>query len=131
MIVLDTHALVWWVGGDPRLSRKAHNAIRKELTGGRLGVSAISAWEIGMLVAKGRLTLGMDLDDWLDAVQAIQGVTLLPLTARAALDSTRLPGRLHGDPADRMIIATARTENVPLVTADQRIRAYRHVRTIW
>lgn len=131
MIVLDTHALVWWVGGDPRLSRKAHNAIRKELAVGCLGVSAISAWEIGMLVAKGRLALGMDLDNWLDAVQAIQGVALLPLTARAAFDSTRLPGRLHGDLADRMIIATARTENAPLVTADQRIRIYRHVRTIW
>lgn len=131
MIVLDTHTLVWWIAADARLSRKAANAIRKELPDGRLGIPAIAAWEIGMLVAKGRLTLGMDVDEWLDAVQAIQGVTMLPLTMRIALDSTRLPGSFHGDPADRMIVATARAENAPLLTADQRIRTYGQVRTIW
>ena len=131
MIVLDTHALVWWIAGDARLSRKAASAIRKELSGGCVSIAAISAWEIGMLVAKGRLALGMNVDEWLETVQAIPGVAVLPLTARVALDSTRLPGTFHGDPADRMIVATARAENSPLATADQRIRAYRHVRTIW
>lgn len=131
MIVLDTHVLVWWIAGDPKLSRKAANAIRKELPDGRLCVPAIAAWEVGMLVSKGRLTLGMDVDEWLEGVQAIRGVVVLPLTSRIALDSTRLPGSFHGDPADRMIVATARTENAPLVTADQRIRAYHNVRTIW
>ena len=131
MIVLDTHVLVWWIAGDARLSRKAASAIRKELSGGRVSIAAISAWEIGMLVAKGRLALGMDVDEWLETVQSIPGVAVLPLTARVALDSTRLPGTFHGDPADRMIVATARAENSPLATADQRIRAYRHVRTIW
>lgn len=131
MIVLDTHALVWWIGSDRHLSRAASSAIRNELSGGSLCISAISVWEIGMLVSKGRLALGMDADEWLNAVLAIQGVTLLPLTAKAALDSSRLPGTFHGDPADRMIVATARIENAPLVTVDKRIRAYRHVRTIW
>lgn len=131
MIVLDTHVLVWWIGGDPKLSRKASNTIRKELPNGNLGISAISAWEVGMLVAKGRLALGMETDDWLNSVLTVPNVTLLPLTAQVALDSTRLPGSFHGDPADRMIVATARAENSPLVTADQRIRAYRHLRTIW
>lgn len=131
MIVLDTHVLVWWIGGDPKLSRKASNTIRKELPNGNLGISAISAWEVGMLVAKGRLALGMETDEWLNSVLTVPNVTLLPLTAQVALDSTRLPGSFHGDPADRMIVATARAENSPLVTADQRIRAYRHLRTIW
>jgi PIN domain nuclease of toxin-antitoxin system len=131
VIVLDTHVLVWWIGGDPKLSRKASDTIRKELPNGNLGISAISAWEVGMLVAKGRLALGMETDEWLNSVLTVPNVTLLPLTAQVALDSTRLPGSFHGDPADRMIVATARAENSPLVTADQRIRAYRHLRTIW
>lgn len=131
MIVLDTHVLVWWIARDPHLSRKAANAIRKELQDGRLCIPAISVWEIGMLVAKGRLALGMDLDEWIDAVQAIAGVVVLPLTAKVALESTRLPDAFHGDPADRIIVALARVENLPLVTADQRILAYPHVRTIW
>lgn len=131
MIVLDTHVLVWWIGNDPHLSRKAASAIRKELASGHLGIPAISVWEIGMLVAKGRLALSMGVDEWIETVQAIQGVALLPLTASIVLDSSRLPGSFHGDPADRMIVTTARSENAPLVTADQRIRAYHHVRTIW
>lgn len=131
MIVLDTHVLVWWISGDPHLSRKAAAAIRKEYATGRLGLAAISTWEIGMLVAKGRLRLGMDVAEWLHTALAIRGMTLLPLSVNVALDSTQLPGEFHGDPADRMIVATARAENVALVTADQRIRAYRHVRTIW
>jgi PIN domain nuclease of toxin-antitoxin system len=131
VIVLDTHALVWWIQGDRRLSRNASKAIRAELANGRLGISSISFWEIGMLVAKGRLGLGMDASEWLEAVQAIKAVVVLPLAATVALDSTRLPGTFHGDPADRMIVATARAKNLSLVSADRRIRAYRHVRTIW
>jgi len=131
VIVLDTHALVWWIGGDPRLSRRAAGAIRKELASGQLGIPSISAWEIGMLIAKGRITLGMDVTEWLSAVLAVPGVTLLPLSAEIALDSTRLPGEFHDDPADRMVVATARAENAPLVTADRRILAYPHVRTLW
>ncbi len=84
-----------------------------------------------MLIAKGRITLGMDVTEWLSAVLAVPGVTLLPLSAEIALDSTRLPGEFHDDPADRMVVATARAENAPLVTADRRILAYPHVRTLW
>lgn len=131
MIALDTHVLVWWVVNDARLARKARSAISRELPDGRLGIPAICAWEIGMLVARGRLLLSMDVDRWFEAVQAVQGVVLLPLGIDVALDSTRLPGQFHGDPADRMIVATARAHNAPLISADPRIRDYRHVRTIW
>lgn len=131
MIVLDTHALVWWAGSDSRLSRKASTAIRAALKNGEVGLPMISVWEIGMLIAKGRLALNMSADDWMSAVQSIPNVQLLPLTTGIALDSTRLPGSFHGDPADRMIVATARAANAPLVTADRKIRAYRHVQTVW
>lgn len=131
MIVLDTHAVVWWIGGDPRLSRKAAAAIRNELSTGQVGIPSIGAREIGMLVARGVSRSAMDVTEWLDAVQAIPGVVVLPLSAKIALDSTRLPGKFHDDPADRMIVAPARAENAPLATADPRIHAYRHVRTTW
>lgn len=131
MIALDTHVLVWWVANDARLARKARSAISRELPDGRLGIPAICAWEIDMLVVKGRLLLSMDVDRWFEAVQAVHGVAVLPLGIDIALDSTRLPGQFHGDPADRIIVATARAHNAPLISADPRIRDYRHVRTIW
>lgn len=72
MIVLDTHALIWWVNGDKQLSAKARKAIETELSSeGQVIISAISAWEIAMLVAKGRLALTMDIDDWLETVASI------------------------------------------------------------
>lgn len=131
MIVLDTHALIWWANGDARLSRPARKAIRDEQPGGVVAVSAISAWEIALLVSKGRLALTMNVDTWLSAALALPGVRLVPVTLRVAVQSTRLPGAFHPDPADRMIVALARVHDAALVSADQRIRAYRHVRTIW
>ena len=133
MIVLDTHALLWWVSGDPRLSQPACKAIDQELQadGGGVLVSAISAWEVALLVDKERLTLSMSTDDWLSTVGEIDGVQFAPLDAATAVESTRLPGEFHKDPADRMIVALARRFNAALVTADEKILAYRHVRTIW
>lgn len=133
MIVLDTHALLWWASGDSQLSAKALSAITGVLEHpeGEILVSAISAWEIALLVDKGRLSLAMGLDDWLDAVQEIDGLRVVPLDAATAVESTRLPGNFHNDPADRMIVALARHFNAALVTADEKIRAYRHVRTVW
>lgn len=132
MIVLDTHALVWWVSGDEQLSLSARKAIQAELSkDGQIMISAISAWEIAMLVAKGRLALTMDVDDWLETVASIEGVSFVPVATDVAVQSVRLPGDFHPDPADRMIVALARHHSVPLVTAAAKIRAYRHVKTIW
>lgn len=131
MIVLDTHALVWWVNGDAALSKKAKSAIERELDGGQIIVSAISAWEIAMLVEHEKLVLSMDVLSWLGNVGQIDTVRFMPVDVEIGVKSTALPGEFHKDPADRMIVATARKLNVPLVTRDEKIRAYKHVKTIW
>lgn len=133
MIVLDTHALIWWVNDDSQLSLNARTAIEHEQQheDGIILISAMSAWEIALLVGRDRLTLGMNLDDWLETVSEIEGVRFVPVDEAVGVESTRLPGDFHKDTADRMITALARHFNVPLVTADERIRAYKHVRSVW
>lgn len=132
MIVLDTHALIWWAANDSRLSAKAAQAVAGERQGdGHVLVSAISLWEIAMLIEKDRLVLAMALDEWLVAVEAIDGLNVVSLGARTAMESVRLPGEFHSDTADRMIVALAREMNAPLVTADRKIRNYPYVKCIW
>ena len=132
MIVLDTHALVWWVNEDSRLTPRARSAIEDTLGGNdQVLVSAISAWELAMLVHRGRVALAMDIDEWLRTVQSIDGVSLVPVSAQVAAQSVTLPGQFHADPADRMIVALARELNVPLVTADEKMHRYPHVRWLW
>ncbi|MGI9282837.1 MAG: type II toxin-antitoxin system VapC family toxin [Endozoicomonas sp.] len=132
MIVLDTHTLIWWVSDHPSLSKKARKCIDTEQKNkGDIVVSSISAWEIAMLTSKGHLTLSIDIDSWLKLVGEIDRVTFLPIDNRVAVESTRLPGEFHKDPADRIITAQARALSAPLVTADEKILKYSHVKTIW
>lgn len=131
MIVLDTHALVWWVSGDSQLSRAAREAIEAEGQDGDILISAITAWEVAMLVKAGRLVLTMDAAAWLDTVVQVPGVRFVPVDVRISVQSVELPGEFHKDPADRFIVATARRLSAPLVTADLKIRDYPHVQTIW
>ncbi len=132
MIVLDTHILVWWCSGDSRLSAKAESRIEQAMKAGEeILISSITAWEIAMLVAKERLTLTMTVDSWLDTVAEIEAVTFVPLDNKVALESTRLPGEFHKDPADRMIVSLARTLSAPLITADEKILNYPHVKTVY
>ncbi|MBU59830.1 MAG: VapC toxin family PIN domain ribonuclease [Alcanivorax sp.] len=133
MIVLDTHTVIWWVNGGDGLSTEAAAAIDRERMSedGIILISSISAWEVAMLVGRGRLTLTMNVDDWLETVGRIPGVRFVPVDNQIGVESTRLPGDFHKDPADRLIVALARHLNIPLVTADQKIRAYRHVHAIW
>ena len=132
MLVLDTHVLLWWVNDSDLLSVKAKKAIEKTLfEGSEVIVSTISAWEVSMLIAKGRLILSMDVESWFDEVAQIDGVRFQPVDTEIGIKSTALPGSFHKDPADRMIVATARKLAVPLVTADEKIRKYQHVKTIW
>ena len=132
MIVLDTHVLLWWVNGSDLLSKAAAKAIRINLKqGSEIIVSTISAWEVSMLVDKDRLILSMDVESWFDEITQIDGVRFVPVDNEIAIKSTGLPGKFHKDPADRMIVATARKLAIPLVTADQKIKNYKHVKTIW
>lgn len=133
MIVLDTHTLIWWVNADKQLSKAATKAIEKELNdkNGQILISSISAWEIAMLIDKGRLTLSMDIDDWLDTIASINNVQFIPVDNKLGLQSVRLPGDFHPDPADRLIVALARHYSAMLITADKKIQDYQHVKTIW
>lgn len=131
MIVIDTHVLVWWVSGTEPLSKIAAKAIKNNLGKSEIIISSISAWEIAMLIGKNRLVLSMDVESWLDEVSQIDGVRFMPVDNEIGIKSTQLPGKFHKDPADRMIVATARKLAVPLVTADQRIIDYPHVKTVW
>jgi len=132
VIVLDTHVLLWWVNGGRELTVSAKQAIKQELSdAGEILISSITAWEIAMLVDKERLSLAMNIDDWFAVVGRIEGVRFVPLDNELAIQSVTLPGEFHKDPADRMITALARRHSIPLITADAKIRGYRHVKTIW
>ncbi|NJN82554.1 MAG: type II toxin-antitoxin system VapC family toxin [Caldilineaceae bacterium] len=129
MIVLDTHVFLWWVVDPDRLTNPQKDAIQRH-EAERIGVSAITCWEIAKLNQLGRLTLDRSLVDWLETALSYPGIELLPLTPEIAIASTQLPDGFHSDPADEMLIATARVFDCPLVTADRKVRAYPHVVTI-
>jgi PIN domain nuclease of toxin-antitoxin system len=131
VIVLDTGTWIWWVTDPSRLSARARRVIEHEEAQHGLVVSAISVWEVAVKVALGKLTIDRDVRTWVTLASSYPGVTLHPLEARDAVESTLLPGRFHRDPADRILIAIARRFDVDLVTSDRAIRRYRHVRTVW
>ena len=129
MITLDTHAWIWWTIAPDRLS----DAQRETISGNEddtIGVSAISCWEIAKLCEYGRLELPVELSEWFRVALAYPGVALLELTPEIAVESTRLPGNFHRDPADQIIVATARVHRCPLVTSDGKITNYPHVQTL-
>jgi PIN domain nuclease of toxin-antitoxin system len=132
VIVLDTHVLLWWVSGvTGRISPSARAALDAETRGGTILVSAISAWEIALLVARKRLELTLGVGDWLKTVAEVPGVDFVAVDRTLSVDSVELPGEFHRDPADRIIVATARSRACPLLTADEKILAYPHVQTVW
>ena len=128
MIMLDTHAWIWWASESPRITKRALDAIEKS---DALGVSIISCWEVAMLVAKQRIGFRMDVQDWIDQALERPKVLLVQLDAQIAVLSTRLPGEFHGDPADRIIVATCLQSALPLVTKDRGITDWRQIQIIW
>jgi len=130
-IVLDTHAWAWWVTKDRRLSRRARTAIERAAGRDELYLSIFSVWEMAKKVEKGQLALDRKLDEWLDLALEAEGLQLADLTRPIVVDSCRLPLPFHGDPADQLIVATARSLSATLITKDSRLREYAHVRTLW
>ena len=129
--VLDTHAWMWWVTEDRRLSPAARRAISAAEARQTLWVSLISAWEIAKKVEKHQLVLDRPLMDWLDLATTRPGVQMAELSRHVLVESCRLPARFTGDPADQIIVATARDREATLITKDERIREYGHVRSLW
>lgn len=131
MIVLDTHVLIWWIDSPEKLSPKAASIINREKDGGLILVSSISVWEIYLLLKKNRLGLKMETGDWFKEIESLPFVQFVPINNQIAAKSVNLPEIFHPDPADRIIVATAKEKGALLVTSDERIRNYKEVQSAW
>jgi len=124
-ILLDTHILIWWRLDSRRLSRDQIRILPdSENRGQPVAISAITLWEMAMLAARGRIGIGESLGGWLEEIESHPLVVVLPLTARIAAESVRLGPDFHNDPADQLIVATARLHGLHLMTGDERIRVW-------
>ncbi len=123
MIILDTHIWIWWVDENPKLRLAWKKLIAANIDNG-LGVCAISCWEVAKLVEHDRIALSCPIEEWMKDALDYPGVELLELLPQIAIDSTQLPGQFHHDPADQIIVATARFFDVPLLTGDAKIIDY-------
>lgn len=128
MIVLDTHALIWWQSEPKRLGKKAARALKNAK---RVGVPAVCLWEFAMLESKGRIKLDRTALEWLNAVLELPSVELLPLTPSVAVQSVRLSRAFHGDPADRLIVSAALVEAAPLLSADTKFDDVPGLELVW
>jgi PIN domain nuclease of toxin-antitoxin system len=125
LLLLDTHVWIWMVDcAAAELAARAIERIERASDAGAVRVAAISVWEVAMLQARGRLSLALEIDEWVRQALAAPGIQWVPLSPEIAVDSARLPGDPAGDPADRMLMATARRIGASLVTRDERILEY-------
>ena len=127
-LLLDTHVWLWWLTGQASLSGRERDSLDLAAARQELCVSAISLWEAQMLHAKQRIQLPLPFAEWLRRAAAPSIVRVLPLDAEVVIALDTLPARFHGDPADRIIVATARAHRLSLATHDERIRRSRTVR---
>lgn len=127
MIILDTHTWVWYAQGDPKLPPAFFDLLERSRSIG-LGISTISLWEIALANHRGRIDLPVPLEEWFAKALAFPGLGLLEITPEIAIESTRLPGDFHKDPADRIIVATSRIRDCELMSFDAKILSYEHVK---
>ena len=130
MLLFDTHAW-WWVINEPeRLSQNVNKLISETPTDQR-AIASISIWEFPMMVTRGRIRLRVSPEEWMEHAINRTGIAVLHLSPKIALESCNLPGKFHKDPADRIIVATARIHKLKLITKDQNIIDYPNVETVW
>jgi len=129
--LLDTHVWIWWNMHPQKLSSRVRALIAAPSRYEELLLSAISLWEFAKLLEKGRLAISCDPEEWLREALEMPKLRLVALSPSVAYRSTILPQPFHDDPADQIIVATAREENAAVLTSDQRIRSYPHCRSIW
>jgi len=129
-LILDTNAWLWLVDSPARIPGPVLSVL-SDSAHAPLGLSTISPWEVSKKVSLGKLELPLPLGQWMKAATREDGICLLPLLPGIAVDSAHLPGEFHRDPADQIIVATARHHAATLVTSDQRILDYPHVQTLW
>lgn len=123
-LLLDTHIWLWLVAGGPELSIEARRRIEGAAAAGTLRIAAISLWEIALLASHGRIVLGKSIGLWLEEALADPGPAIDPLSPEVAIESYALPEAFHRDPADRLIVATARVATATLMTRDRLILDY-------
>ena len=130
MILLDTHVWWWAISEPDQLTRKARQLIKKTPPEQR-AIASISIWEFAMMVTRDRIKLTITPDEWLEYAINRTGLTIFNINPKIALESCSLPGKFHKDPADRLIVATARVSQSQLVTKDEKIINYQFVNTVW
>jgi PIN domain nuclease of toxin-antitoxin system len=132
-ILLDTHSWLWLVRGEGRIQKHALELMFAAAGARSMFLSLMSIWELSLLDAKRRISLNLPCVDWVHTALARSGAALVGLTPEIAIESNRLPGRLHNDPVDRILVATARTEALTLLTRDRALLDYAaqgHVRAL-
>jgi len=129
--LLDTHTWIWWHMHPQNLSRKVKILIGNASRYEELLLSAISPWEFSKLLEKGRIGIACDPEGWINAALDLPKLRLVHLSPILAYRSTILPQPFHNDPADQIIVATAREENATVLTKDKNILEYKHVKSLW
>jgi PIN domain nuclease of toxin-antitoxin system len=130
VILLDTHIFVRWVSFDQTIPETAKAVLFSAENNEDFAISAITLWEIAKLYEYKRLILNVSIDEWIGNSLVSPGVTVIELTPEIAIESTRLPGTFHKDPADQIIVATSRVLDIPLITLDEKILGYDHVKLL-